>query len=161
MECKNNAIHTDIACVLSRFSLEQNMANMSEHDSNREKVCLFCLNKKMKTKNLTFSKILPNSKLEEKINKHFRYNALEKNLPNVVCDKCRRKLYEKGQSIERPDLNSFRRTIMSTRSMPSNGPCVCKICRIVDGTPLFETTALGFIPNIAASSKGNFKLTNN
>lgn len=114
-----------------------------KHDLNREKVCLLCLQKDTRCKKTTYRKILRNSKLEELINVHFRYNALEKRLPNAVCDGCRRKLYhvENGSqlTINRPDLNQFYTTEIKTRSTNSvsTAPCPCKICQIA-GTPLFE-----------------------
>lgn len=78
------------------------------------------------------------------INVHFKYNALDKRLPNGLCDKCRRKLYHckngsQRRRIDRPDLNQFYKGIVNTRSTnkPSGATCACKICEIV-GTKLFE-----------------------
>lgn len=110
------------------------------HDENRLKVCLFCLRRDSRRNKHKFVKIIPYGKLENIINKHFRYSALDKRLPNAVCDSCRQKLYRiKNGSLEiiaLPNLKQFHQKQISSRGrpIPSNDICECKLCQIAGAT---------------------------
>jgi hypothetical protein len=105
------------------------------HDENRSRVCLFCCGKSSRSK---FSNILPGSKLEKLINVTIKYNALDKRVPDVVCDKCRRKLYS-SNIVLTANLKQFYDKSHNTRTTPtaSNKVCDCKICQIAN-QGLFE-----------------------